>query len=70
MNKQTKMLRLAVMSAAAAASVGSANAALDSAVTAAITTAQGDLLALYGALTAAGVAIWIGRLIYRKFTVK
>lgn len=70
MNKTQKFGRLAVISAAAAASIGSANAALDTAVTAAITTAQTDLLALYAALTTAGVAIWIGRLIYRKFTVK
>ena len=70
MNKTQKFARLSAIAAAAAAGVGSANAALDAAVTTAITSAQGDLLALYGALTAAGVAIWIGRLIYRKFTVK
>lgn len=70
MKKQQKFVRLAAISAAAAASIGSANAALDTAVTAAITTAQTDLLALYAALTTAGVAIWIGRLIYRKFSVK
>lgn len=51
-------------------SVGAAHAELSSAVTSAITTAQTDLLALYGALTAAGVAIWIGRVIYRKFVVR
>jgi hypothetical protein len=50
--------------------MSSAHAALDAAVTTAVTTAQTDLLALYGALTAAGVAIWVGRLIYRKFTVR
>ncbi len=52
--------------AAAAAS----HAALDSAVTTAITTAQTDMLALLSALTTAGVAIWVGRLIYRKFAVR
>lgn len=47
--------------------VGAANAALDTAVTTAITTAQTDLLSLFSALTAAGVAIWVGKLIYNKF---
>lgn len=47
-----------------------AHAALDAAVTTAITTAQTDLLALFSALTAAGVAIWVGRMIYNKFRVK
>lgn len=50
--------------------MNSAHAALGADVTAAITTAQTDLLALYAALTAAGVLIWVGRLIYRKFTVR
>jgi hypothetical protein len=54
-------------SALLAGVVGSANAALDAAVTTAITTAQTDMLALFGALTAAGVAIWVGKLIYNKF---
>ena len=49
---------------------GSAHAALPEAVTTSITTAQTDLVALYAALTAAGVIIWVGRLIYRKFTVR
>jgi hypothetical protein len=49
---------------------GASHAALDSAVTTAITTAQTDLIALFAALTTAGVAIWIGRVIYRKFAVK
>jgi hypothetical protein len=61
-----KLLVLAPVASFAAAS----HAALDSAVTTAITTAQTDLLALLAALTTAGVAIWVGRLIYRKFTVK
>ena len=47
-----------------------AHAALDSAVTTAITAAQTDLLALLAALTTAGVAIWVARLIYNKFRVK
>lgn len=48
----------------------SAHAALSTEVTSAITTAQGDMIALFGALTTAGVAIWVARLIYRKFAVK
>jgi hypothetical protein len=61
-----KALALAGLSAAAM----SANAALDTAVTTAITTAQTDLIALYTALTGAGVVIWVARLIYRKFSVR
>jgi hypothetical protein len=53
------------------ASLGmSANAALDAAVTTAVTSAQTDLIALYGALTTAGVAIWVVRIISRKFGIK
>lgn len=44
-----------------------AHAALDASVSTAITTAQTDLLALYAALTGAGVVIWVARLIYRHF---
>jgi len=51
-------------------SAQSAHAALDAAVTTAITTAQTDVLALLTALTAAGVAIWVGRIIYNKFRVR
>lgn len=50
--------------------MGSAHAALPEGVTTAITTAQTDLLALFSALTAAGVAIWVGRVIYNKFKVR
>jgi len=50
--------------------VGMANAALDTAVTAAITAAQTDLLALFAALTTAGAAIWVARLIYKRFSVR
>lgn len=60
--------RLALIPAFVAA--GSANAALDTEVTTAITTAQTDLIALYGALTAAGVVVWVARLIYRHFKVR
>lgn len=62
--------RIVAGGAATGGIVGSAHAALGTEVTTAITTAQNDLLALYAALTAAGVAIWVGRLIYRKFVVR
>lgn len=45
-------------------------AALPVAVTTAIGDAQTDLIALFAALTAAGVAIWVGKLIYARFSVK
>ena len=61
-----KLALLASMAAAA----GASHAALSTDVTTAITTAQGDMVALYGALTTAGVAIWIVRLIARRFSVK
>lgn len=64
-----KFKKLAAV-AALAGLMGSAHAALPEAVTTSITTAQTDLVALYAALTAAGVIIWVGRLIYRKFTVR
>lgn len=47
-----------------------AHAALDAAVTTAVTDAKTDLLTLISALTVAGVAIWVGSLIYRRFKVK
>jgi len=49
---------------------GTVFAAVPTAVTDAITAAQTDLLAVMSALTVAGAAIWVGRLIYRRFTVK
>ena len=51
-------------------SLQQAHAALDAAVTTAITTAQTDLLALLSALTAAGVVVWVARLIYARFRFK
>jgi hypothetical protein len=60
----------AALGAATVAAVSSAHAALPEAVTTAITGAQTDLLALLGALTTAGVAIWVGRVIYNKFKVR
>lgn len=65
--KKALFARLAVISAVTAGATGSAMAALPEAVTTAVTTAQTDLLALFGALTTAGVAIWVGKLIYNRF---
>lgn len=48
----------------------SAHAALDAAVTTAITSGQGDLIALMTALTTAGCAVWVARLIYRHFRLR
>lgn len=47
-----------------------AHAALDAAVTTAITDGKTDLLALMTALTTAGCAVWVARLIYRHFRVR
>lgn len=47
-----------------------AHAALAEGVTDGITAAQTDLVALYTALTAAGVVIFVARIVYRKFTVR
>jgi hypothetical protein len=68
--KKALALKLAALSAAASLVTLPAHAALDAAVTTAITTAQTDLLALFSALTAAGVVIWVGKMIYSKFRVK
>lgn len=64
------MKKLALLAPVALLVSQAANAALSTEVTTAITTAQGDLIALFGALTTAGVAIWVARLIYRKFAVR
>lgn len=53
-----------------AASFGAAHAALPEGVTTAITTAQTDMVALFAALTATGVVIWVARVIYNKFKVR
>lgn len=67
---RNRILAAQVAALAFVASALPAHAALDEAVTTAITTAKTDLLALLAALTTAGVAIWVGRLIYNKFRVK
>ena len=67
--KNFQAAKLALVGSVASMAAAS-HAALDTAVTTAITTAQTDILSLLTALTGAGVAIWVGRLIYRKFTVR
>lgn len=62
--------RLALVPAFVAATGGVAHAALDVAVTTGITTAQTDLLALLAALTTAGIAVFVGRVIYRYFKLR
>ncbi len=64
------MKKLSLILAPVAVLASQAHAALPSEVTTAITNAQTDLIALFAALTAAGVAIWLARVIYRKFSVK
>lgn len=68
--KKALMLRLAAVQAAALAASGAAHAALPTEVTTGITTAQTDIVAMLGALTAAGIAIWVVAVIYNKFRVK
>ena len=69
MNKFTSA-KLAIVLLAVMAMTVPAQAALAVAVTSAITTAQTDLLALLSALTAAGVVVWVARLIYARFRVR
>lgn len=61
---------LLVATLAPLAYVGGAHAALDEAITTAITTTKTDVLALLAALTVAGAAIWVGRIIYAYFRVR
>jgi hypothetical protein len=68
MNKVNK--GILVGSGLVAGVMGSAHAALDASVTTAITNAQTDMLALFAALTTAGAAIWVARLIYKRFSVR
>jgi len=65
-----RFLKLGGVSALVAGAVSSAHAELPTAVTGAITSAQTDMLALFSALTVAGAAIWVARLIYKRFSVK
>lgn len=50
--------------------VQQSHAAIDAAVTTAITGAQTDLLSLTATLTGVGVAIWVAMLIYNRFKAK
>lgn len=47
-----------------------AHAALDESVATGITAAQTDLVALYGLLTAAGIACFVAAVVYRKFKLR
>lgn len=47
-----------------------AQAALPAAITTAISGAETDMAALYTALIGVGAAIWVLRIIYRKFAVR
>lgn len=58
------------LAAVAGASIGTAHAALPAAVTDALDGAETDLLALYAALTAVGAALFVARIIYRKFAIR
>jgi hypothetical protein len=65
-----KFVKLGAVGSALVLAGEAANAALASAVTEAITTTQTDVLALLAALTVAGAAIWVGRMIYSYFKVR
>ena len=45
-------------------------AALDAAVETGITAAKTDLLALLAALTTAGIAVFVGKVVYRYFKLR
>lgn len=64
--RQGSAVKVGVVGAVTTAAV-SAHAALDVAVTGAITTAQTDLTTLYASLTGAGAALFVSRIIYRRF---
>ncbi len=64
------MKKLSLILAPVAVLASQAHAALPEAVTAGITTASGDLVALFGALTTAGIAVFVARVIYNKFKVR
>lgn len=61
---------LAVVSAAGLAASQAAHAALPAAITTAITGAETDMTTLYTSLIGVGAAIWVLRVIYRKFAVR
>ncbi|MES9958598.1 MAG: major capsid protein [Sedimenticola sp.] len=53
--------------AAAMLGFGSANAAVDPAITTAITEGQADLLTVVGALTVMAAVVYVARWIYARF---
>lgn len=62
--------KLAAVAALGGAAVQSAHAELPAAITTAITGAQTDMTTLYTSLIGVGAAIWVLRVIYRKFAVR
>jgi len=69
-SEMNKFAKFGLAGVGALVLVQRANAAIDAAVTTAITGAQTDLLALTATLTGAGVAIWVALLIYHRFKPK
>lgn len=65
-----KTKNVLIAAAVAALSTGAAMAEVPAEVTAAIASAKTDLLSLLAGLTAAGVAIWVGSVLYNRFRVK
>lgn len=65
-----KTKNIVLAAAVAALSTGAAMAEVPAEVTAAIASAKTDLLSLLAGLTAAGVAIWVGSVLYNRFRVK
>lgn len=49
--------------------VGVAHAALPEEVTTGLTTAGADLVTLFGAMTAAGILVFVARAIYKRFRI-
>lgn len=65
-----KTKNVLIAAAVAALFTGAAMAEVPAEVTAAIASAKTDLLSLLAGLTAAGVAIWVGSVLYNRFRVK
>lgn len=68
--KYSRKAKLAAIASMGLMAAGASHAALDAAVTTAITAAGTDLGLLYTALTTAGATLFVLRLIYRKFTLR
>lgn len=65
-----KVAALSALATLGAVVSQNAAAALDPSITAAIATAQADIISLLVALTTAGAAIWVATMIYRRFKVR